>query len=145
MHKRTSLIIIVLILILVFLLYLLSTAKQVNYRISREQDRKTAENNQITEVVDRAELERDYRALTKSVFIQFEGLIENEEPDAEEINNLKNSVLNIVVPTEYKELHFELFQAISKFADFIASTDSKGKSIVLNMTREMKKNYDWLN
>lgn len=130
---------ILIMLILVFLLatvYLILTSKPIQ---KIDQSRLASDNNNI------ARLEEKYQAQAKNIFSDYEKLIANNNYTIEQITQIKNKLLNLKVPTKFKDLHINLILALTRMENWLINKNESEKIAGEQIINQVKTNYAWLN
>ena len=118
--------------------------------------------------VDQAELEANYKKETKVILNEFEKtagidstaestvpaddqVIAAQDKDAgsnekkDEISRLRDQLMNITVPGQFKNLHLNLVLAFEQMEEFFASNKVEERNSSLKLISQAKTTYDWLN
>lgn len=70
----------------------------------------------------------------------------NKQEVLDEISQIKIGLMDLKVPEDYKPLHFELVQILTKIKEYVddeKSVDLPAKSVIL--LEDIKAKYSWLN
>jgi competence protein ComGC len=137
MSKQLKILLILLIIAILLVLYLIMTAKT----IERDQDKTSNQADKI----NLEQLENRYKDEVKNIFVNYSELIKDENFDVEQIRSIKNQLLDLRVPTKFKDLHLQFVLAITKMEDFLQTGDKEEKINSQQMINEIKVNYVWLN
>ena len=61
------------------------------------------------------------------------------------INQTKNQLLALKMPTKYKDLHLDLILAMTKMEDYLEDGDEGKKAESEELIQQAKTEYEWLN
>jgi len=136
MKKNEKILISLLIILFFLVLYLILTSESVKQINNPNQQVK--KDNSIV-------LENDYKPKAKEIFIDYENLIQNSSFTKENIESLKSKLLDLKVPAKFKELHIQLFLALTKMENYLDQKNEQDKSDSLQTVNQLKANYSWLN
>ena len=136
MTKKTNILIILLLVALALVLYLILTSESV---------KPTAETVEPTPNESAALLEADYQEKAKPIFVDFEKLAGEDNFTVEKITELKNKLLDLKVPSKFKELHIQLVLAMAKMENYLNQKKLEEKAASRQMINQLKANYSWLN
>lgn len=139
MTKKAKIIVFLLCLSVVLLLYLILTSEP---KAKFPQAIMKIEQNQLTKV---EQLEADYTREVKPIFAELVELINQQKYTNQEVSRLKQQLLNLIVPTKFKNLHLDLFLAIIKMENYLASGKSSEKIESQQLINQAKADYNWLN
>ena len=91
-----------------------------------------------TTAVDLEALSAEYKIKVGQLMPSYEQLLDESTVDAGTISSLKEELLELKMPTEFKDLHIELVLLLDQLEDSGVSNDLQNKFEAL------KTNYDWL-
>ncbi len=86
-------------------------------------------------------LVNDYKSGLKSA-------LNGYNPDSsnlDQVTNIKNRILNLTVPTQFKDLHLNLVFAFVKMEDYFKTGNQDEKVASEKMLNEARQSYSWLN
>ena len=112
-------------------LYLILTSESVKNQAATSLP---AANNQTAP----ASLADSYRPQVKELFASFEVMARDNSFTKEKIFELKNKLLGLKVPAEFKQLHLNFVQLLDK-------VEGEQKSAGLQTANQLKADYSWLN
>jgi len=136
MQKKQKILIFLLLILFLLILYLIFTSESV-----RETTNPALQMKQDNSVM----LETDYKVKAKEFFIAYENLIKNSSFTEENITELKNKLLDLIVPVKFKELHIRFVLALTKMENYLSQKDEQEKSSSLEAVNQLKADYSWLN
>ena len=139
MTKKAKIIVFLLCLSVILLLYLILTSEPKAKLSSTKVENKQ---NQLTKI---EQLETDYTREVKPIFVKLVELISQEKYTNEEISQLKQQLLNLIVPTKFKNLHLDLFLAMIKMENYLESSKLSEKTASQQLISQAKADYSWLN
>ncbi len=139
MSKNAKILIILLAVVVLAAIYLLFNLHSLAR--NKQEGAKVAQ----TSAVDLKKMETDYKARSKTILADYEKLA--EEPDVKEaqIQGAKSRLLDLKVPTQFKDLHINLVLAMVKMEDFLKTGDANEKIASQQMINQAKASYGWLN
>jgi hypothetical protein len=134
MNKKTrNIFILFIVLVLLVSIYLL-----LSYESS---DRPVAEEG-IQQ--DAGAMAEKYTGQLKFLVADYREAISNDELDTEKIKNIKNSILDLMVPAQYRDLHVQIVLALVKMEEFVKNKDQAYKIESSNLINEALANNSWL-
>lgn len=142
---------IVLLLVAVMAFFFLSMAVSPENEGQRAMDpvagiAKSAVMNNIKKTaVDPVKLEKDYKTSTAVAIRNFMDLDSSQKLNHEEVEKIKNELLALRVPTQYKDLHVDLVMAMVKMDIFFKDGKKENKLLCEKTIEEAKLKYSWLN
>lgn len=136
MIKKEQILIILTLIFLLATVYLMLTSKPIQ---KIDQSRLASDNNNI------ARLEEKYQAQAKDIFSDYEKLIANNNYTIEQITKIKNKLLNLKVPTKFKELHINLILALTRMENWLINKNESEKIAGEQIINQVKTDYVWLN
>ncbi len=135
MTKRAKIYIFLIFLVLVFILYLILTAEPLD-KIKNLQL-----NYQSQKIAD---LEENYKVEAKQIFNEYLALINQAGFTQEQISQIKNKLLDLKVPTKFKDLHINLVLALTKMEDYLATGDQMKKTDSQQIINQVETENYWL-
>ena len=90
-------------------------------------------------------LENDYKLKAKEFFTAYEALIKNNGFTEENLTELKNKLLGLKVPVQFKELHIKFVLALTRMENYLSQKDEREKSDSFQAINQLKADYSWLN
>jgi cell division protein FtsB len=136
MAKKQKILIFLLFILFFLILYLIFTSESV---------KKTDNSNQPIRQTGSASLEAEYKLKTKEFFTAYENLIKNNNFTEKNITELKNNLLALRVPAQFKELHIKFVLILTKMENYLNQKDEREKSDSLQAANQLKADYSWLN
>lgn len=97
------------------------------------------------EKVDTEKLENNYKAEVKLIFARFLVLAGRDDLSVLELRQVRDELLELKVPTKFKDLHLGFALAISRLENFLSGGDDKEKEISRDIIKKIKQDYDWIN
>jgi len=134
MTKNKGLLILLLIIFIIFL-YLIITSEQVNINVVKEDK---------TNIISPIELKNNYQNAVPKILDEYASIINKESFVLEEIADVKNKLLDLKVPQEYKELHLSLVLALTEMENFLITEIPESKQKSQQYITQAKNNYNWL-
>ena len=101
--------------------------------------------NEQTRKVDLKQLESDYKSEAKGILDDYSVLISKENLKVEEVKIIRDRLLGLKVPAEFKDLHLSLVLAVAKIEKSLADDSKEGRIAGREAINEIKANYTWLN
>ena len=145
MRKQEKILSFFLMFSLVLVFYLVLTSRSLTYKgISDKADNISINKGEVVKV-DHAELANKYRKDTQGLFSKYEKMLTLDELKPEQIAEIKEQLLNLVVPGEYKDLHISLFFALVNMEDYFVEGEGEYIKNSQSMISEIKEKYVWLN
>jgi len=136
MLKKQKILIFLLLTLLVLVLYLILTSESV------EKINVTEQSQLVEEKI--AQLETNYQAQAKPIFIDYEKLAGENNITVDKITELQNKLLALKVPAKFKELHIQLVQALDKMENYLNQKKLEEKTSSWQMINQLKASYGWL-
>ncbi|MDO9399200.1 MAG: hypothetical protein Q7T79_00720 [bacterium] len=136
MIKREQILISLIFVFLLVAIYLVFTSKTIQ---------KVDQSNLTTANVDIAQLEEKYQTQVKKIFNNYEKLIVNNNYTLDQIVQIKNRLLNLQVPTKFKDLHINLILALTRIENWLMNKDETEKVIAQQIIDQIKIDYSWIN
>lgn len=137
MSKKLKILVVLLVIILALFFYLVLTSQSLN---GGEAVKGENESQKIKE-----KLVSDYKNSANRILTDYWQLSQGKDVSAEEGEYLKNRLLELKVPADFKELHLNLVMALVKLENYWQTGDEGEKSESERLVNQAKLNYDWLN
>jgi hypothetical protein len=93
---------------------------------------------------DAGAMAEKYTGQLKFLVADYREAISNDELDTEKIKNIKNSILDLMVPAQYRDLHVQIVLALVKMEEFVKNKDQAYKIESSNLINEALANNSWL-
>lgn len=119
MSKKLKILVVLLIIILALFLYLALTSQPL------DGGKVVKVNSQSDKIKEK--LVSDYKIKANGILADYWQLAEKKDAPAEEGEYLKNRLLELKVPADFKELHLNLVMALTKLEDYFKNGDEKEK------------------
>jgi hypothetical protein len=98
------------------------------------------------QIVDPQKLEADYRIKTKAIVAEVTSAVEAPATEGSSLaGKARTELLGLTVPNKFKELHLELVMASDKLLNFFKNGAEAEKLASLDLIKQAKTKYDWLN
>lgn len=98
------------------------------------------------QAVDPQKLEEEYRAKTKAIVAEVTSAIDvPTEQGSGLAGKARTDLLGLTVPSKFKDLHLDLVLASDKLLSFFQSGEQAEKLASLDLIKQAKTKYDWLN
>jgi len=98
------------------------------------------------QIVDPQKLEEDYRAKTKAIVAAVTSAVEAPAAEGASLaGKARTELLGLTVPSKFKNLHLELVLASDTLLRFFKSGAEAEKLASLDLIKQVKNKYDWLN
>jgi len=98
------------------------------------------------QIVDPQKLEADYRAKTKAIVAEVTSAVEAPAAEGASLaGKARTELLGLIVPSKFKDLHLELVLASDTLLKFFKSGAQAEKLASLDLIKQAKNKYDWLN
>jgi uncharacterized protein YpmS len=136
MSKNLKILIALLAVIAVLFLYLVLTSRPLDGNIELEA------NNQSEEINTR--LVNDYKNNANKILASYWQLSRDKEISIEECGYLKDRLLELKVPSDFKELHLNLVMAFDKLEDYLENGGEKEKAESKRIIEQAMADYEWL-
>lgn len=133
MLKKKNILILLVVFGLAVLVYLLLSSESA--------DKKAVEDDGKNEV---STIAIEYTSQMKDLVADYRQIIFNNELDIEKIEAIKNSILGLTVPAQYKDLHVQVILALIKMEEFIKGGSQNYKAESNNLINEALANNNWL-
>jgi hypothetical protein len=145
MSKQMKILSVLLIIAVLLVLYLIITAKPIA-RIQEKGDTQAPFNSlQAEDEIDLERLAKDYQEKVQMIFADFLLLAQDlEGTSVNQVESIKNQLLELRVPTQFKDLHLDLVLTINKMEEFLLNGNSEDKFFSQEMIEKIKESYDWL-
>lgn len=95
--------------------------------------------------VDLVQVEADYKIETKNFVNNFSEIIKREDFVVDDIKILRDGLLDLKVPAEFKELHLDLVMAIIKMENFLENNYLEDGVASQEIIKKSLESYPWLN
>ena len=139
MEKKAKILIFLLSILLLLVLYLIFTSESVKETASPDNS------GGPTKQDNSAMLENDYKLKAKEFFTAYETLIKNNGFTEENLTELKNKLLGLKVPVQFKEPHIKFVLALTRMENYLSQKDEREKSDSFQAINQLKADYSWLN
>ncbi|MDD5290827.1 MAG: hypothetical protein PHZ04_01800 [Patescibacteria group bacterium] len=136
MSKKLKILIVLLVIILALFLYLVLTSRPLDGGAG------VKANNQANEIKEK--LISDYKNNASRILTDYWQLAEGKDIPVEEGEYLKNRLLELKVPADFKELHLNLVMALTKLNNYLENGDEEEKEESEQMVNQSASEYDWL-
>ncbi|MFA4833493.1 MAG: hypothetical protein WC619_01435 [Patescibacteria group bacterium] len=136
MSKKLKILIVLLVIVLVLFLYLVLTSRPLDGGAGVKAD------NQADEIKEK--LVSDYKNSANRILADYWQLVQGKDVPAEEGGYLKNRLLELKVPADFKELHLNLVMSLTKLEDYLKNGDEKEKEESGRLMNKATTSYDWL-
>lgn len=97
------------------------------------------------EKVDMEKLRQNYKEKIKIIFAEYLALSESKDLSVEQLETVKNKLMELIVSPELRDLHIDLLFAIVKSQDFLTSGNESDKADSQKRINRIKENYSWIN
>lgn len=134
MTKKLKILICLLIALLLLVLYLILTSESATNKNQSASIEKT-----------NIQMENEYIKQAKEIFSAYNNLTVSDNFTREQVSALKNQLLELKVPTKFKELHINLVMAMTKMENFFDSNNEEEKTSGQQIISQLKNDYSWLN
>jgi len=135
MNKKLKVLFLLLAVLLLLVLYLILTSES-----AREESRPAPAKNEAA-----VQLENNYTTKAKELFNDYSKMVQADSFTLEGLAALKNKILDLKVPTKFKELHINLVLALTKMENYLNSRNEQEKIFSQQMVNQLKADYSWLN
>ncbi len=136
MLKKQKILIFLLLILFFLILYLIFTSDSA--KLSNNPAEQEIGANSVS-------LENEYKLKTKECFSVFESLADTGGWTPENTAELKDKLLDLKVPAQFKDLHIKFIMALAGIEDYLIRKDENGKNASLQAANQMKADYSWLN
>ncbi|MBU0879697.1 MAG: hypothetical protein ABIJ83_04475 [Patescibacteria group bacterium] len=134
-RKREQILISLIIVFLLIITYLIITSKTVQ---------KVNQSNSATNNITTAQMEEKYQTQVKKISNYYEKLISTNDYTIDQITQTKNKLLNLQVPTKFKDLHINLVLALTRMENYLTNKDEAEKIIAQQLINQVKIDYSWI-
>jgi len=136
MTKRGRILILLIIFFLLIIVYLILTTETV---VKNDQVNSATDQNKIIE------LEQQYKKQVIAIFNDYTKLITGESYTLEQVSQLKNRLLDLKVPTKFKDLHINFVLSLTRLENYLLDKDEAEKAKSQQVIGQLKADYSWLN
>lgn len=136
MTKKSKILLFLIFIIFLLFLYLVITSKPVN-NVKLNDDRQLGEMD--------IKLDENYKKEASRILSFYSRLVKEGEINLDKVKDIKNQLLGLRVPTEFKNLHLSLVFALTKRENYLINGDNKEKLASQQLISQAKANYKWLN
>jgi len=137
MTKKAKILIILFSFSLLLILYLFFTSEPINKKIEPDKEVKSG----TTKI---EQLEISYRQQAQPIVANYLGLLKNNYT-IDQVSQIKNKLLDLRVPTKFKNLHINLVLALTKMENYLTGGKESEKVESQQIISQAKADYDWLN
>ncbi|KKR21376.1 MAG: hypothetical protein UT48_C0009G0008 [Parcubacteria group bacterium GW2011_GWE2_39_37] len=95
--------------------------------------------------VDLIQLENEYKEKTKLLVDSYLLLLQSDQLDLEKLKQIKDQLLALKVPDEFKDLHVNLVLSIDSVNNAELGGDKNKKIASIELVNKNKENFSWLN
>ncbi len=145
MIKQIKILLVLFVIAIAAILYLIIASKPVNNLNGKDDKIQQAKTQQARQEVDLDQLKNDYKQKFKEVFDSYLSITQSTPFSIEEIYQIKNQLLDLKVPTEFKDLHIDFLFVITKMENFLETNNIVEKENSQELINKIKDNYNWLN
>ena len=148
MPKKTTFFIFLIIILLIMVVYLIfgPTIDNQNQTIGYEQTANQNNNQQADKLVDMGLLAKAYKTEVKVILNNY--LRQTQDKSiltAEYAEQIKSQLLNLKMPTKFKDLHLNLVLALDKMEDYLIDGCEEKLQASQELINQAKEKYEWLN
>lgn len=145
MSKKGKILLFLLIIIFVVLIYLIITTESdiVSNSDIVSSNKETA-SNQVKNDNYLEELKNNYKENVSKILSQYLKLADQSDFNIAKAESIKDELLGLKMPVEYKDLHFSLILAINKMESYLLEGDEQIKIASRQIINQAKANYKWL-
>jgi len=111
----------------------------------QKSDQQQVNKNDNKNQVKNEQLENNYKEQVKLIFARYLELVEGESYSYEQISIIKSELLNLKVPTKFKDLHLDLVFIMTKMEDYLTEGSEAARTESQQLVSRVKANYMWLN
>lgn len=171
MSKKGKILLILIVVSLSLVIYLIISSKPVIIKpdVNTAREKITGSDGSKVGQVDLQKLEDSYKGVVGAILADFEQLIiegfkitsttspeqefitatttaktENQQELSEKISTLRNQLMEVKVPTEFKDLHLNLLLALNKMDSYLDDRNEEEGLAGLDLISQAKINYEWL-
>ena len=137
MSKKEKILLFLLIMVLAAFLYLIITSESDVIK-NKEAVNLEKDDNYLEE------LRSNYKQKASEILSGYLELSEASNFNIEQINNIRNELLDLKVPAEYKDLHLSLILAINKMENYLLTGVEQIKIESWQIINRARANYKWL-
>ncbi|MEA3463861.1 MAG: hypothetical protein U9R14_02200 [Patescibacteria group bacterium] len=148
MSKRTILFIFLIVVLLAMVVYLIAgpIIDNQNQTIGRKQAADQNNNQQANKLVDIGLLAKTYKTEVKVILNNYLRQIQDKSIlTAEYTKQIKSQLLDLKMPTEFKDLHLNLVLALDKMEDYLINGGEEKLQDSQELINQVKEEYEWLN
>ena len=148
MPKKTTFFIFLFIILLIMVVYLIfgPTINNQNQTIGYKQTSDQNNNQQADKLVDMGLLAKAYKTEVKVILNNY--LRQTQDKSiltAEYAEQIKSQLLNLKMPTKFKDLHLNLVLALDKMEDYLIDGCEEKLQASQELVNQAKEEYEWLN
>ncbi|MGM0495774.1 MAG: hypothetical protein ACQERX_03830 [Bacillota bacterium] len=145
MSKKAKIIILLMLALSILALYMILTLQEVTVKPNSVQNSEDY-NQKVQEKIE--QVEEEYKIALNDIFRDYDNLMMSRELDDSEkvegIIKLRDELMNLNVPAQYKALHFDLFKAFSNFNEQGIDDLSQAVSEIDDLIFKAREAYNWL-
>jgi hypothetical protein len=170
MSKKGKILLILIVVSLSLVIYLIISSKPVIIKpdVNTAREKITGSDGSKVGQVDLQKLEDSYKEVVGAILADFERLIEefkitsttspeqefitatttaetkDQQELSEKVSTLRNQLMEVKVPTEFKDLHLNLLLALNKIDSYLDDRNEEEGLAGLDLISQAKINYEWL-
>ena len=148
MSKKTTFFIFLIIILLIMVVYLIfgPTTDNQNQAINYKQTDNQNNNQQVDKPIDMGLLTKAYQMEVKVILNNY--LRQTQDKSiltAEYAEQIKSQLLDLKMPTKFKDLHLNLVLALDKMEDYLIDGSEEKLQTSQELINQAKEEYEWLN
>lgn len=138
MSKKLKILLVLLIIAVSLFFYLLLTSESLDQKSDNK-----ANNASINLSETKEKMTANYKVSVEKIMGDY-SRSDIGSTTISEVSSAKNSLLNLKVPAELKDLHLSLVMAFTKMEDYLAGKNDEAREESEKIINQAKLNYSWL-
>lgn len=110
-----------------------------------EIDNKNNKPGNQAQKIDLEQMEKNYKKEVKIILDDYLAILKKDDLKLGEVMAVRDRLLALKLPPEYKNMHLKLVLSASKIEEDIQSGEKNSIAEAIKIINELKANYIWLN
>lgn len=136
MSKKAKILILLSVIFFLLILYLLITAEPVKKMDLTDNKFNTSQLERLT---------NNYQEQAGVIIANYLKLLKDDSYNLDQVKQIKDKLLELKVPTIFKNLHIDLVLALTKMENFLLEGKEPDKIESQRIINQIKADYSWLN
>lgn len=125
-----------------FFVYKLPGLKTIGQNDLKIAGEKNLQNSNADNII---KIENNYEINFKNIFHNYLNLADNNKLTADDLKKMQAQVLDLKVPSKYKNLHLEFVFALIKMEKYLETAEIQERDESQRIISKVKADYIWLN